>query len=591
MNQTSIQAFFYSMVLCLLFPFAYAQQNVEAILMDAQTKETIPYASIHIVNQKKGTFTDRQGFFQLQNISPKDSVVISFIGYHPLVLKPNTHFNKDTLFLKRKVEKLQEVLILSDNTLLYRLLDKSKKTQSRKLRKAKTYFSLETYTGNKKVELLECYYNGEFRGYDVQDLQLKNGRIALAEFDNRFFVSTETSVALNKYSTFKNNIYFPDSPLRYSKRKMKKRFHLDLISQYKGDENQVMYVIDFTPKSEDSLRFSGTVWLDSSSSQIHKIAYRTKNAGIYPFDPIWDKDSLIQVDLEISKTFENLAGEMFVKSIDFDYSLYYQDRHKNRYSTSTKAVLYAYNYEELFTQPVFNFEKARHSDYLRINASPYNHFFWKNTQEFLSASSKKQNEIFLQEKAALNGESLFQSNAYFKKGFIKHTYTPWNKDRIEFANGTPENMIHLPTRGKTPSERYKFVVQMYMDINQIGDSVHLLTQTIFDPYKSFYYFPKTKTGTAFINMYFDLMEIERQKFEKEIRAKSLTVKEIQTAYERKLVDLESLSKRFFKDVKRGQDMIGMVKWNTYIIEHLNIDNLDLFELHSTNELSTSISPL
>ena len=51
---------------------------------------------------------------------------------------------------------------------------------------------------NEQVELVECYYNGEFSGYDTKMLHLKNGRIALNEFNNTILHKKSTPASIVK---------------------------------------------------------------------------------------------------------------------------------------------------------------------------------------------------------------------------------------------------------------------------------------------------------------------------------------------------------------------------------------------------------
>ena len=150
------------------------------------------------------------------------------------------------------------------------MVSKCRKSATYKRKKAKTYFELETHIKNKQVELVECYYNGEFEGYDLQNLALKNGRIALALYGNRFFVSTETSNALNMHKLFDYNDFFPRSPFDLNKKKLKKRYTLRLAKKYKDEQSNTIYVVTFFPKENSKNAFEGKVWIDSLEKSIVK---------------------------------------------------------------------------------------------------------------------------------------------------------------------------------------------------------------------------------------------------------------------------------------------------------------------------------
>lgn len=132
--------------------------------------------------------------------------------------------------------------------------------------------------------------------------------------------------------------------------------------------------------------------------------------------------------------------------------------------------------------------------------------------------------------------------------------------------------------GTIPAQRYHLEVQIFLDINELCDSVQLITKTIFDPYSSYYKFPTTKESQAFINIYFDLMEIERRKIEKELLEYKNDVAKIQLKFIELKSRTENLSERYFREVQRGTNRENLVKWNNVVLNELNIDNMVFFDI-------------
>ena len=64
-----------------------AQISIEAKLIDAKTKEVIPYANVGAVELSKGTVSNAEGYFQLDVNAPDDQLTISSIGYETMVVK------------------------------------------------------------------------------------------------------------------------------------------------------------------------------------------------------------------------------------------------------------------------------------------------------------------------------------------------------------------------------------------------------------------------------------------------------------------------------------------------------------------------
>ena len=101
---------------------------------------------------------------------------------------------------------------------------------------------------------------------------------------------------------------------------------------------------------------------------------------------------------------------------------------------------------------------------------------------------------------------------------------------------------------------------------------------IFSPYGSYYKMPIDTTTLCFINIYFDLVEIERLKLLEEINNSNRSFVEIDELYDLTVAKLNLIRKRYFKEVERGTNIEGMHKWNMYVLNNLNIDNFRIFNI-------------
>lgn len=83
-NSNSLRFFFLTVLLCGA-GFVHAQQTVSGTLLDAQTREPLPYVNIGIVGTSTGTVSGPDGTFALYLRQPTDSVTAvvkcSHIGY------------------------------------------------------------------------------------------------------------------------------------------------------------------------------------------------------------------------------------------------------------------------------------------------------------------------------------------------------------------------------------------------------------------------------------------------------------------------------------------------------------------------------
>ena len=570
----------YMAVLLVLFSLVLSAQQtrtdtltITAQVLDSSTSEPIPYASIYIKEKGKGTISDLSGRFTLNRISAHDTVRISFIGYADRKIIISASVSDGVYYLQPKAELLNEITIYSTNDYLYELVNKVSKTQVFTTDTAKSYYSLESRVDGKLVELLECYYNGIYNGYNVNDLKLKNGRVALSDFNNRYFMSSETSRVMYLHRLFSKSFYLPNNPLSYGKAKLKRYYELKLISKFREADSALIYVVDYTPKKKNSEHFGGTLWIDSISGSLQKIVLKVEDASVHPFIPLGYSDSLTKVDMRISRTYQLLKGQTQLQSIDFQYRLEYKTTDQKTFESSTRAVLYAYNYSDKFKLPFFKFATSSYEDYRKISAAPYNHFFWSHRDEFAMATRKKEKEYFIKHHAKHTSRDLFSDKAFYGKSFFEQPYIFWDPKRVVFADDDYDPSRY---RNAIPADRYKLTVQIYLDINQTEDSAHYITSTVFDPFESYYHYPATIEGQAFINMYFDLVEIHRRKLDNTL-ANSLDITaQADSIYRSIQSQKKTVTDQFLKDVDRGTNRAKMQKWNEYIQSQLQIDNLKIF---------------
>ena len=461
--------------------FAQQEQTLRSVVIDAETNQPLSYATVVNLRNGKGTVTDESGTFRLNDVRSEDVIYFSFVGYENWKVEASQIFEASSVKLTQRAELVGEVIISADDGYLYDLIRKAKKTGTSERKTARTYFSLQSNTSEKQVELLECYYNGEFAGYDVEKLNLKNGRIALASFERKYFISTEPSKVLCMYSAIDGSDYFPFNPLELRHRKLKKSYDLNLFSKYKDENGDVVYVISFEPLEDDRTHFSGKVWIDSLRKDIIKLELSADDVANYPFVPIWPSDSLLKVGMELSKTYQRIDGKMYLNSLDFNYTLRYKHRDGSVDDISTRAVLYAYDYENEFQLPYFDYANPNISDYRKINAIPYNAYFWENFDEFKLNDLQDKNRQFANDPSTVSNREMFVRSTFGDKGFLQQPYVHWSGKRVVFREQEYDKASLYELAKKPPAERYHLYAQLFLDINQIDDSLHFLTSAILDP--------------------------------------------------------------------------------------------------------------
>ena len=88
-----------------------AQQTLNGVVKDAATGDIIPGVNVVVKGSTKGTSSDFDGKFQLQNMNKGDILRFSFVGYLEKEITINTNFNLSVL-LSEDAQKLEEVVII-----------------------------------------------------------------------------------------------------------------------------------------------------------------------------------------------------------------------------------------------------------------------------------------------------------------------------------------------------------------------------------------------------------------------------------------------------------------------------------------------
>lgn len=101
------------LLLVLIVSNVFAQNKLKGLVLDYDTKKPIEYVDIY--NKLDFTSTNSEGRFLFT--STNDSIKIGLIGYEPIFTTFKTLKN-DTILLKSKFEKLDEVIISNENPIL-----------------------------------------------------------------------------------------------------------------------------------------------------------------------------------------------------------------------------------------------------------------------------------------------------------------------------------------------------------------------------------------------------------------------------------------------------------------------------------------
>lgn len=577
---------------------SFAQTTVEGWVKDSKTEEPLLYCSISVKGSTKGTITNGEGMFHIFVDPNKDTLLFSYVGYEPQAIPVTLLLKNLSILLKRKDVLLDEVVIHSKDDFIFDILDRCRRKliMDQTSRTAKVYYGIETQTKEQPIEQLECYYNGYMNGISIEKLGFKNGKLGLAVLDKRYFLTLNASAAISRINLTKRDEFYPFIPFQLNKRELKRYFRVKIKP---GDHET--YQIEFQPRKKEISCFSGEVWMDKETFAMRKISLNIENTSKHPFLPLFSKDSLLNVNLKIDITIKQDGNSGLLDHIDFNYDVAYKSvREKPTVEIPsvitrdiiTKGVLYFYDYDNPFILPWFEYDNG-FDDYRKMSFIPYNNFFWKSNFTLCLTEKQKENLGFFSQ----NGHLINYGEGNYGKDFLKfsHTdstfsklydsyYTFWSPDkRIRLNRELAQNNIYPQEKinNSIQSNLYDLKVQILLDVTQSGDTLHHRSYTVFDAGKTFFHLPEQPYTTVFLNICFDLCEIERRKMEKGLSLKSWTVAQVDSIYKETIESIAIITRRYLKDVQLGKNEKSLHAWNEYVIKNLNIDNIALFP-HSTN---------
>lgn len=553
------------------------ENNVDGYLVDEE-KNALPFAAIRSVKTNKGYLTNAEGFFSLKSAS-RDTVCFQILGYKTRCIPLNDV--TDTVILKEENTLLMEVPVIANDEWLYKLLVKCSKGMKSDFDSSRCYFQLVSDRGGVTVERFEAYYNGVTKNGDLKELNWKHGRYALKPQNGLPpFISMESSRAILNSSLRSKTSYFPIHPLALSKKKMEKTYDLQFIRQFRNEHGRLKMEIEFDPSNDQRSAFGGSVIVDPEREVVDELILTIVNTEIHPFIPLWPDDELKFISMSIRKRFSTTETTTRLQSIDFTYSFDYYAEEGSIYSIKTKALLYAFDYDNLFPDPHFVFVEVPKKDFRTAIALPYHEEFWKRVDDYRLRDPKGRGEEFFFDPRNVNSIRLHMADTNLEKRFtIERPYRSWSKYRVGLRTYEPPAN---QTVSRMPSEQYNFVIQLYADFNEWNDSVDVKTAAIFDPIQSYYYLKDSPLGNAFFNIYFDLVEIQRRKLDTQLQQCS-TLEEANLVYEKMQRETDELCKLYLKEVRRGQDWDAFENWNQLVVDKLKIDNIELFSLTQSQE--------
>lgn len=339
-------------------------------VFDAETKETLPFASVTFPGTETGTITDMEGKYRLQSTERIRFVEASFIGYElqtiPVEYKKRQRVD---IYLKPSAETLTEIELVYEedkewvnpaHVLLENLWANS---DSNALEKYDSY----SYRNYEKIEfdfnnLSEKFINRRilrpFRfAFDFMDTSALSGKnylpILLIENDYNVYYKKDGKL-LNKqldaarvsgfddaadFNQFTGNLYqdidvYDNQIILFDKSFASPLSTLGLLSYnyYLTDsvwyENQWCYEVRFIPRRKQELTFKGSMWIHDSTFALQKIEMQVTDDANFN----WVNDLYIRQEFKLHP---ELGWLLYKDHITMDFSILESRNVKGIYGKKT----------------------------------------------------------------------------------------------------------------------------------------------------------------------------------------------------------------------------------------------------------------
>ncbi len=565
-----------ALTLLLLSSGVQAQVRVTARVVDAGTREPLPYATIAVIGKANGTISNADGYFGLNGPGEGDTLCITFVGYRTRKLVLTTALDGTDIPMQRATYELREVVIRPGEEQYERVIQAARWLRKAPMVDAKLFFGMETYSDGIPVEMIHAYFNTSFHKAHMFDLQLKQGRIGLAAKEDRFFINYNTTRALAVMDILAEKSYFPTSPLKHTSTKYLKRgFSTELISEGSGADG--VDHLRVTPRQNNTEAFTLDLWLDPDDDHVRALDLHCHNCPKHPFAPLFDHGRIDTVDLHYRQTW-SASGSAFPEITELSYRMAYTGPGFSD-TFGTHAIMHAFDPGTLFIPPIFDYAEDL-PDYRKIGWLPEDSLFWARMAPPLPTDQQRRDRDFLERNDLRHGP-WFDHLQNDRNYFAAH-YLLWSPNRRvllrDITTQEPVRQELKPGFGTTPElapPPIRLVAQLYLDLDTVDGRLLHRSATVLDGFESIVQDEDLPWTACFHNIWFDLCEIERLDMEERLNTPGLTLKEARSVHAEHTQRLKMTTFHLLQETYYGMQCEPLFKWNEQVKQALGIDNIAL----------------
>ncbi|MEM9050582.1 MAG: carboxypeptidase-like regulatory domain-containing protein, partial [Bacteroidota bacterium] len=261
---------------------------------DSESLNSLPFATLISTKYGGGTISNQDGYFKLR-VEANDTVQVRYTGYKPFSYVVRDSVDTEVKFQMIFSENvLTEVNIVAADERAFNIIAKVKKQLLKSgYQRSKAFLEIFTEKDSIPTELLELYYNSSFRNGNVESLEYKSGRLAMAPVQGSFFKSYSTSRVIQSHNPL-TSAGFPENVFTTKKNALSEAYSFKIINYGSGGETLIFETKDDYQNSH----FSGSISLEANQ-HLSEIEFYVENPSQIPFVPLFEKDLLKPLELRI----------------------------------------------------------------------------------------------------------------------------------------------------------------------------------------------------------------------------------------------------------------------------------------------------
>ena len=129
-------------------------RDYNAMVVDAETGEALPYVNVYAKISQTGTLTNAEGHFRIET-QQNDTLIFSCIGYEPMRVSVKDIKEKVRMSLVSNL--LEEVSVKGSDNLLQRIASTWVQSYKRDKQRERLYFMRQTNLIDGETQMVEAY--------------------------------------------------------------------------------------------------------------------------------------------------------------------------------------------------------------------------------------------------------------------------------------------------------------------------------------------------------------------------------------------------------------------------------------------------